>query len=791
MIQRDKKYRRSLLLLSVLLLLTQAMYSADFLPLNKAVIVVDPDEKQLSASADFLQEEIRRRTGIDLSIVDAAPRDGSCCIYLSMDPELPVPTGMIVPSRGESFAIWVDDLPSMSPTLHLRGRDGRGVLFAAGHLLRVLYLAEDHISIARDLRITSAPADRLRAHQVISNTQCKDGFMDWNSADDLEQHVNDLIIAGANGFEPTRPELLDEYLEKLGIDLFVKLKCQEIIDLDTLSDEAVSSYFSDISGIDHITTYGGDASGAVRPDLFFPHMERVLPMILHAHPGVKWWYSNQCLTDHAKDYDEYIFSYIKENNPPWLYGMVYGPWTKRGIRDVRADLPFQYELRHFPEICHPRWCQYPVPEWDRVFAIVWPRNRSIYAMPGMMKNIYLATRENTIGALPYNHTGTYNDLNKFVWTYAGWKPEAGLPEILEAYARAFFTHDFVKSPYGDRSQGSSREEVIDEAVSYVTEALLLLEENWSGPLISNHSAEKALEHWLTIAECIGGPGVNWRVELFLTRARIDAQIKRKYDLEMKLEREAYHLMQNAGEDDVPGIIRKVTEVLSRIDKEFQDKDAFLREMRKTGLSEKFGDLEEITDNIYSSFNDRYWILDMLKDCRTREDLMRIVDYEDPGDGGFYDNLGVSGEQTHLLGQHLWKRDPGFVSSPIKWVNNDRDSRQRHSRLTHALARYDHPLEMSWCKLDPEASYSFRVVYNGPWSIRIRCQTDEGLLIHDFIEKPGSEVLSFPVPPAATSDGELTLQWTQDISDIMRGVSVSEIWLVREDPLLPESEMNVQ
>lgn len=758
------------------------VFASDYILINKASIVVNPEEKYHAAAAVFLQDEILQRTGIQLSIEDEPPSDGSFSIILGGAEEYIPPSGLFVPAKNESFAIWIDDSETNASAVHLVGRDSRGVLFAAGHLLRILYLAENHISIPSELRLSRAPADRLRAHQVISNTQCEDGFMDWNSSADLEQHVNDLVIAGANGFEPTRPELLDDYLEILGIDLFVKLKCQEIIDLDAKPDEGVVSFFSGICGIDHITTYGGDASGSVRPDLFFPHMERVLPLILNDIPGAKWWYSNQCLEDHAKDYDEYIFSYIREKRPPWLYGMVYGPWTKRGIKDIREDLPSQYELRHFPEICHPRWCQYPVPEWDRIFAVVWPRNNSIYAMPGMMRDIYLATRENTIGALPYNHTGTYNDLNKFVWTFAGWEPEASLKEILEVYAKVFLAHDFRKSPFSDRPEDMSREELIEDALAYVTEAFLLLEENWVGPLDKNRSTEKALEHWLTIADCVGGPQENWRVEMFLNKARIDAQIKRKYDVEMQLEREVFHMIRNAGEEDISEIKIKVSEVLGRIDTEFQDKGAFLKEMRDMGLSEKFGDLEEITNNIYTSFNDRYWILDMLENCSSVEDLSKILDYEDPGKGGFYNNLGVAGEQPHLVGQHLWKTDPGFIHSPIEWVNPDDNSSDRHSKLTHALARYDRPLEMKWSNLDPAAKYSIRVVYNGPFDIRIRCQTDDGMEVHDYLKKTGSEMLSFPVPASSTSDGELSLQWLQETNDIMRGVSLSEIWLVKDDSL---------
>jgi len=481
-----------------------------FSRISKEIMGVSEDP-HVEVIGEFLAGQVSIRTGLEILTVADDETGTGPLVMLGITPGFNTPAHVVVPAKAESFAIWVDSTCHPFPVIKVASRDHRGLLFGAGKLIQLLSLSKGYISIPKTTYVSSAPADMLRAHQVISNTQCKDGYMSWDDGSDLARHINDLLLVGANGFEPTRPELIDEYLETLGIDLFVKLKCQEIIDLDAGTDREVMDFFSGYTGIDHITTYGGDASGAVRPDLFFPHMERVLPLLLKEMPGVKWWYSNQCLEDHAKDHDEYIFSYIREKRPPWLYGLVYGPWTKRGIRDIRKDLPSQYQIRHFPEICHPRWCQYPVPDWDRAFAAVWPRNQSIYAMPSMMKQIYTATRDHTMGALPYNHTGSYNDLNKFVWTYLGWDPEASVDEILRAYAKLFFAHDFIRSPQKGSDPSVTKEELIGNAVEYVTEGLKLLEENWTGPLACNTSTEKALMYWKRIAESIGGAGNNWRV----------------------------------------------------------------------------------------------------------------------------------------------------------------------------------------------------------------------------------------------------------------------------------------
>lgn len=754
---------------------------AEYIDLKEGVILFDPAHSFQEKAAIFLQEEVLARTGVRLSLLNEEDTEGVPEIILDIAGNRPFPVGIAVPSKSESFAIWTD-LSGTVPKIILSGRDNRGLLYAAARLVRELYLAENYITLPADTWIASAPADNIRAQQILNNVQSEDEFMDWEDPDDLEKHINDLVLVGLNGIETTEPELVDEYMDNLDIDLYIKLKCQEIIDLDTLADEEIVSFYDHITGIDHITTYGGDASGAVRPQLFFPHMGRVIPLILKGNQGAKWWYSNQCLEDHAKDHDDYIFNYIQQNRPPWLYGMVYGPWTKRGIPEIREDLPSQYKLRHFPEICHPRWCQYPVPTWDRIFAIVWPRNNSIYAMPSMMRDIYLANRDLTMGSLPYNHTGTYNDLNKFTWVYAGWKPEASVREILEAYARLFFVHDFIQYPETTgQNDGENRERQIDAATDYVVRAFQLLEENWQVPLKDNNSAEPALEHWKNIAEWTGGPGQNWRVEMFLYKARIDAQIKRKYDLEMELEKEALQALAQAEETGFRKTIRSVEKILGRIDTEFQSEEAFLTELKSLGLSDKFGDLGEIADNIYTSFNDRYWILDRMEDSKSVGDLVAIVHYEDPGEGGFYDNLGVDGEQPHLVRPFTWKEDPGFVHSNINWVDNADDSDQRHSQHTHVVARYDTPLKMKWDQLDPNARYRIRVVYNGPFGIRQQCHTDEGILIHPFVEQD-EDIQSFSIPAAATSDGTLVLQWTQDTSNIKRGVSVSEIWLEKETNL---------
>jgi hypothetical protein len=85
--------------------------------------------------------------------------------------------------------------------------------------------------------------------------------------------------------------------------------------------------------------------------------------------------------------------------------------------------------------------------------------------------------------------------------------------------------------------------------------------------------------------------------------------------------------------------------------------------------------------------------------------------------------------------------------------------------------------MRWEELDPAATYHIDVVYRGPFSPQFTCKTDDGLLVHGVRGNTESEPVSYRIPPAATRDGVLGLQW--QLANEVRGVSVTEIWLIKD------------
>jgi len=507
---------------------------------------------------------------------------------------------------------------------------------------------------------------------------------------------------------------------------------------------------------------GGDTGKPAPPRIVFPWMDQFAPLLEECCPGAKMWYSIQCQAEHAVHDNAYVFDYIAIQRPTWLEGIILGPWSDVSMEGLRTALPDQYKIRHHPDICHNRGAQYPVPRWDRALVRTWGRN-GISVRPRQMARIHNVHAPLTSGFMAYNHTGCNNDVNKFVWSMMAWDPKADIETCLTEYGKAFFGRDIA----GDIARG-----------------LLMLEANWMGPLAENTGVESTLTHWRKLARRAGSARNNWRMELFLSRAFLDAVIKRKFDAEMQYQAEAYAALLNTQADGVAQAVAASRTALARVDQDFPSKEDVSREMAEWGLG-KYADAPVVLDNLYHSLVDRQWLErefdGIMKLDSTAEQLARIdriVNWEDPGPGGFYDNLGVEGKQPHLIRQRPWEDDPGFIHSPIEFQTHKPNSRLRQSWLASALTRYDTPLMMRYDGLDPAAVYRLRVTYSGPYGVSMKCETDDGLLVHGSRDSTGAMPAEFGIPRTATADGVLQLQWRR--TNVVRGPSVSEIWLIRVD-----------
>ena len=85
--------------------------------------------------------------------------------------------------------------------------------------------------------------------------------------------------------------------------------------------------------------------------------------------------------------------------------------------------------------------------------------------------------------------------------------------------------------------------------------------------------------------------------------------------------------------------------------------------------------------------------------------------------------------------------------------------------------------MKYEGLDPSARYKVRVVYGGG---PLRLRADGQYEIHGYLQKP-YEPLDFAVPPDATRDGAVTLEWNRPPGGggPGRGCQLAEVWLIKE------------
>ena len=91
--------------------------------------------------------------------------------------------------------------------MFVSGNDVRGVLFGAGRLSRSLYLDSGKVRVPAGLSVTSAPAYRIRGHQI-GNRPLHNSADAW-TVPMWEQYIRDLAVFGTNLFGDALRDILD------------------------------------------------------------------------------------------------------------------------------------------------------------------------------------------------------------------------------------------------------------------------------------------------------------------------------------------------------------------------------------------------------------------------------------------------------------------------------------------------------------------------------------------------------------------------------------------------------
>lgn len=775
-LRRQTSHNEGMRIALPVLLLATSGWGMD---LRRAAIVAGSEKK----AAVLLADEIEKRTRIRLPVTEQWPNGPA--IFTGREVPARFAARTIAPAAGaDGYRV-----QSLDGNILVVGNDARGTLYGAGALLRQLRMERDTIEAPDDLRIASAPKYALRGHQLgyRPKTNSYDG---WTAAM-WEQYMRDLIVFGANAIELIPPRSDDaadsphfplpplqmmiemsRIADSYGLDVWIWYPAMDPDYSDPKTVDAAlrewAEVFRQLPRIDAIFVPGGDP-GHTEPKHLMALLEKQTESLQRYHPRAQMWMSPQGFD---KPWMDQFLAILKDAQPAWLSGVVFGPQVRMNLPELRQAVPARYPIRHYPDITHSRAAQYPVPDWDVAYAMTEARE-TINPRPLDEAAIFRASQPYTMGFLTYSE-GCNDDLNKAVWSGLGWDPNADVNEIVREYARYFI---------GVANAGA------------FAEGLLALERNWRGPLADNTGVETTLGLFQSM-ERNATPALrlNWRFQQALYRAYYDAYTRRRLIYETGLEESALAALRS-------GDLKRAEETLDRAETQrtapelrariFELAEALFQSIRMQLSVPRYQaisvDRGANLDTVDAPLNNRVWLKARLAALREAPDdkaraagIEQILHWTEPGPGSFYDDLGNLKSQPHLVRGLAYAKDPAFRESPL--VGFAGSPAWRSSWWTHAESLYDAPLRMHYEGLDPKADYKVRVVYAGD-SPRVRIRLEAGgVMVHPLMAKPVPvRPVEFPLPRKAYETGALDLTWYREegLGGSGRGCQVSEVWLLKQ------------
>jgi hypothetical protein len=659
----------------------------------------------------------------------------------------------------------------------ISGNDARGILFGIGRLLRELRITRNStqrnsIQLPDGFAEISAPHYTLRGHQL--GYRPKSNTYDAWSVPVFEQYIRDLAVFGSNAVELIPPRSddaadsphfplppmrmmieLSRLLQQYGLDVWIWYPAMDRDYSDPATVESAlgewGEVFRQLPRIDAVFVPGGDP-GHTRPRYLMALLAKETEVLHRYHPKAQMWVSPQSFNQEWLD--EFL-GILRTEQPAWLSGIVFGPQTRIGLPELRAAVPRRYPIRHYPDITHNIQCQFPGPDWDAAYAVTEGRE-SINPRPFEEARIFRLFQPNTIGFISYSE-GSNDDVNKFVWSALGWNPDGDVTEILRQYSRYFIGEAFSES---------------------FAQGLLALERDWHGPLAANTGVQSTLASFQAM-ERSAPPAVlrNWRFQQALYRAYYDAYTRERLRYETMLEEEALQKLRQTRD------IGAVTAILDRAVSQpvatawhariFELAEALFQSIGMQLSVPRYKaigvDRGASLDTLDVPLNDRFWLERTFSEAHGDPvQIDSILNWTDPGPGGFYDDLGDLARQPHLV------RGSVSLEYQPKW---------RQSWWTYAESLGDQPLRMRYTDLDAAAQYRVRLVYAGDsLGRKIRLITGDGIEIHPLMRKPQPvEPIEFDIPRAATAKGELELVWYGEagLGGNGRGCEVAEVWLIKK------------
>ncbi len=774
---------------------------------SEAVLVVPRDlGRRDQGAVRMLVEEIEKRTLVRLTAAHEWPESsvpvvavGPVSRLQEFGGPLPASSRDMGDLGEEGYLLRTGREGRQAPAAWVVGRDSRGVLFGVGRLLREMRLERNRVRIPGGLEIKTSPAYPLRGHELgyRPKTNSYDGFTPamW------EQYIRDLAVFGTNAVQliPPRSDDADhsphfplpklemmarvsQILDDYDFDVWIWYPA---LDEDYSKPETVEfalkewgEVFEALPRIDAIYVPGGDP-GHTPPRVLMNLLEKQRANLRRHHPDAQVWVAPEGFTVERMN----VFYEIMNGRPDFLSGIVFGPWVRVPLATLRETIPPEYPIRRYPDITHSLSCQYPVPDWDLAYALTEARE-GINPRPTDEAAIFRHVAQHSIGFISYSE-GVNDDVNKIVWSSLGWDPDADVVDTLRQYSRYFIGPEYED----DFAQG-----------------LLALERNWRGPLLANEAVYTTLGQFQQMErEASPQTLLNWRFQQGLYRAYYDAYTRARLVHETHLEEQARARLRRAAAVGSLAAIEEAEALLKRADLDnpapdwrrriFQLAEALFQSIRMQLSVDLYQAISvgrgANLDTLDVPLNDRLWLAGRFAEIREMdgeperlEAIRAITSWNDPGPGGYYDDLGSVANQPHLVPGKDYSEDPQFFETPLVGFDCRRGWKQSWCDYIDNL--WESSVSIRYPDLDPHAAYAVRIVYAGAQrrdgtTIRVRLVADGDLEVHDWITKPRPiEPVEFDVPRAATADGDLTLTCRAEPGrgGPGRGCQIGEVWLIK-------------
>jgi hypothetical protein len=741
------------------------------------------------------------------------------------------------------------------------GSDSRGVLYAAGEILRQLTFKEQTVELPDTLNVRTAPAFEIRGTQYGQSGVAKRlaKVRDW-TRDETQRVIIDYALAGANTFS-TGPGPMFEFMKSFGLRTQggfgantgsgppewtaqesigrIGYVCLSVPEAREAQLRRCENQFRTSPTYDYVKFHGGDGGGCecdrCKPYglTFIKTVEEMAKIVHRYHPTTKIYFTNQKF-DNADD--NAIFRYLQEQPRQWLWGWGYGPGSDATTwqpghrqthrmdlfrypgfgpfdlypREILRQLPPRHVLTYYNEITHWRYAQhgyiqmYPRADRDgnlppqtghfiyerrpdQGLTMVYDR-LTFFAWPRYYHRVFNDLMRYAVGDVTHS-SGHHDHFNQWMWQRLLWSPRTSVEDVVGEYCRTWFG---------------------PEAESLMTEAIFQLEKNLEEDPATPLTAKTGIDRCYRLVREAGSKipefqlRTNWVWRQFMQKGALDKYVqlavRQQSDLRNEIERRTAEALRDGD------TIQSIDESLASLSalKESPEMAALREEARQLGDESNalFGVRNEGYFNLKHDFVGLGWLERQLKNAKQAdpidqvEELRMIVDYENPGPGGSYDNLGTFNRAPHVVKGYPYDHGQPYVSEMLSEGNRP------SQRSMHFTQDESEGVTLHYRALDPAKRYRVRFTFVRPryqsrYANRMN-QSSQTILADDFVlaeDQPlperMSEFFTFDIPPDTTQDGELfiRLRKAPGVADGPRvereqwrnsggwGTLASEVWLM--------------